>query len=466
MGGQQDFAVPDDRSASEAQAISAATTAAFLDSAYGGIPKEKVVLAAFQSEKAQNKPAEVLRAEDVAKLNSVERIKLLADDAKKGAWGDNAQVIWSQIFKEARQNMPGASIDNLLDELRVRTVREINKQLMKDENKHLITLGRANETDKDESILGTSYYAQINGGKIDTEDNIKAIRGKLEKTASSVKIGHIDWDTEKKVFEKAKTDLIQTIEQDAFLRNDWSILGKDACKKLFDLVSTKPGGTTIKDTVADLKAISKEITASLAAKGSKKFVDLAGAAVLRPSDFEFYMLLSKDKAQQQSTLQAIQAGQSRDTYVPMGSMYIRSNGDALKKDDFDRGARLAEESATGSWSSRTQETWRRVFNDANEKTGMNPQPMKAELIRYADKINEFLGVKNSNNDVKVETNLNSKTGEIDFFLQLNIQQGNTPINRDANKRAITEGRDTGTSVKVGSMRIKDIPAPKRKGNDA
>ena len=144
MAGQQDFAAQSEQGTGKSGSSDQDATAIFLDAIYRPAPDAKIVRTAFQAEKAQGKGAEVLRPQDVANMNSVERIKLLADDAKKGAWSDNAKVIWAQIFKEARESMPGASIANINSELLVRTVREINKQSMKDDGKHFVQSLSAN----------------------------------------------------------------------------------------------------------------------------------------------------------------------------------------------------------------------------------------------------------------------------------------------------------------------------------
>ena len=282
-------------------------------------------------------------------------------------------------------------------------------------------------------------------------------------TDISLVVGKIDWLAESKAFEEAKTALMETIKQDALLRNDWSILGKEACKKLFDLVSTKPGGTTFQEVATDLQAIAKEISASLKEKGSPKFTDLAGAIDPRNQDNrEFYMLLSKDKDTQEANQEAIRAGKAKDTLVQMGSMNIKLNGDALQISDFNRGLRLAEESAAGRWSKTTQESWRRVFNDMTERVGADPQLMRAALRKYTTQIDEYLRLKKPGNSVGLETKLNEKAGELEFILQLNIQQGNNISNRGNNAESLRTGKDTETSIKAGSIRLKDRPVTKPK----
>jgi len=419
----------------------------------------------FERERVEQgeQPAK-LRPEDIAKMSHPERIKLLADDAKKGAWSDNAKVVFDQIFKDARANMPGASAENILSELQVRTVREINKeQMRRNGENHLVTLARANGRRGDE-ITDSNYYVQLHGGKINEAETVRAVREGRE-TPSNLRVGKIDWAAETKAYEEKKKSLIDKIKKDT-LGDTFSAAGKQACKDLFDLVSTKPGGTTITDTKNDLQAISKDVNTDLKATGSKNFVDLVAAATPGSADVEFYMLLSKDKASQQANLQAIQDGQAKDTYVSLGQMDINANGNALHLSDFKRGSRLLAESTAGAWSETSQETWRRTFNDIIEKVGNDPTKVRDELRRYTDKINGYLDVKKPGHSLQVQPKFDLDTGDMNFFVQLNIKRGDVIINRGSNEKAVLDKKDTDTSVKAGSIKLKDRKAAAEPGRDA
>jgi hypothetical protein len=119
--------------------------------------------------------------------------------------------------------------------------------------------------------------------------------------------------------------------------------------------------------------------------------------------------------------------------------------DALRREANERAKLLLEDSAKGAWSKKSQETWRKLYEDMSKIPGATPEGVAKAMNKLGATINEQLEKKRS--PYRVGMALGEENGQHSVYMQLN----GPGINKIDNVNAILEGKDTPTSVKAGSM---------------
>lgn len=129
----------------------------------------------------------------------------------------------------------------------------------------------------------------------------------------------------------------------------------------------------------------------------------------------------------------------------------KDDPEALKKEAAERARLLLSDSANGEWSKRSQETWRKLYEDMSKVPGATPESVAAAMNKVGARVNEELERRGS--EFRVGIAMTEEDGKSTVYMQLN----GPGIDKGENLNSILDGKDTPTSVRAGSMSPKMKP---------
>ncbi len=154
---------------------------------------------------------------------------------------------------------------------------------------------------------------------------------------------------------------------------------------------------------------------------------------------------SEDGKPQQAKDEAKPADVKADTSISAQEQTKRDAAVKEANDGIERGNLLRTDSIAGSWSPRSQETWKKLFDDISKQPGMTADEAVIALNEAGVAINSQLEKAKSPYTVGMAVQKGAD-GKTTFTMQLNSDQ-----TKEANRVALAEGKDIPTSLRVGSM---------------
>jgi hypothetical protein len=130
------------------------------------------------------------------------------------------------------------------------------------------------------------------------------------------------------------------------------------------------------------------------------------------------------------------------------------------KDARERGQLLLKDAAAGEWSAKSQETWRKLFDDIKNTPGITASEAHDAFNHVGAEINKLLEKQGVKHRVGMADVIDPATGETTIFMQINGAK-----TRAANALDALQGVSTPTNAKAGTAKFapeKEEPKPQPK----